>query len=186
MCWLQCRIRSYAGEARFKGFEVHSLAPFTDPQISDFVAGWYQAQTQIKALSAVDASRLTQDLQTAALSPDLKQLAKNPMLMTTMAMVHQEETELPRERVVLYKKAVDILLRKWQQTKGLMPDDLDMLFKSEDRIRPIVERLAYEAHHKGAGDEAADLPRHEALAILELPEYLKDVGSARPFFRLRR
>ncbi len=178
-----CRIRSYTEESRIEGFQVHTLAPFKEDQIDAFINGWYDAQVRLGALQTADANRLTGDLQSAVKTDQLKPLAENPMLMTAMIMVHQEETELPRERVVLYDKAVDILLRKWQQGKGkdAIPEDLDELFKSQERIRPIIERLAYKAHHKSARDTASDLPRPEAIAILEQPAYLGDLGFAGRF-----
>ena len=46
----------------------------------------------------------------------------SPMLLTTMALIHQKETEFPGERVKLYKLAVDVLLRRWQrQDRRLYP-----------------------------------------------------------------
>ena len=162
-----CRIRSYEGENRLAGFSVHTLAPFTEEQIDHFVSGWYSAQVGIGALQQAEANELTANLKQAVKQHQLRPLAENPMLMTTMIMVHQQETELPRERVVLYDKAVDILLRKWQHGKGIIPEDLQDLFMSEEKIRPIIERLAYEAHKKGGDDLASDLPRHEAIALLE-------------------
>ncbi|MFK7843962.1 MAG: SUMF1/EgtB/PvdO family nonheme iron enzyme [Rhodothermales bacterium] len=178
---ITCRIRSYVQENKLKGFAVHTLAPFTPQQVADFVAGWYHAQTEQSALTSIQADDLTKDLQQAVQSSYLQPLAANPMLLTTMIMVHQEETELPRERVVLYDKAVDILLRKWQQSKGMIPEDLEELFKSQERIRPIIERLAFETHNKGATDTEADLPRPEAIAILEEPTYLGSLAFAGRF-----
>lgn len=176
-----CRVRSYTGEAQLGGFKVHQLAHFDDEQIQNFIAGWYNAQTNIKALTRADATKRTKDLQQAAQDGYIRQLAETPMLLTTMIIVHQEEAELPRESVVLYEKAVEILLRKWQLSKGELPKELADILDRKERIRPIMERLAFEAQCKGAGDKAADLPRKDALDILEKPEYLADVGIADKF-----
>ena len=176
-----CRIRSYTEGKQLDGYEVHTLAPFNDDQVSQFIKGWYEAQVVLKVMDSAAAKSHTEDLKKAVQRDHLKTLAENPMLLTTMVMVHQEETELPRERVVLYQKAVDILLRKWQLTKGAIPEDLDALLSSPERIRPVIERLAYEAHRKKATDTASDLPRLEALEILETPEYLGSIEFANRF-----
>lgn len=176
-----CRIRSYTEENRLGGFDEYTLALFDSEQIALFIDGWYNAQVQFDALKSDKANQLAEDLKQAVQQDHLRPLAKNPMLLTTMVMVHQQEAELPRDRVILYQKAVDILLRKWQQVKGPIPKELDDLLMSPDRIRPVIERLAYEAHAKGAADTAADLPRLEALEILESPEYLGDLGFANRF-----
>ena len=102
------------------------------------------------------------------------------MLLTTMIIVHQEETELPKERVVLYERAVNILLRKWEEQIGL-PADLSDLLKSPERLRPIVERLAFETHLYQSRDLSGDLPRTDALTILEDTVYLGDIGLANRF-----
>ncbi len=177
-----CRIRSYTDDNRVEGFDVHTLAPFDDEQIAGFIEGWYEAQVQFDALDQARASALAANLKEAVQQEHLRILARNPMLLTTMILVHQQETELPRDRVVLYQKAVDILLRKWQQTKGALQDkELDALLGSPERIRPVIERLAFEAHQKGALDTAADLPRLEALEILESTEYLGCLDVANRF-----
>ncbi|MEM8488956.1 MAG: SUMF1/EgtB/PvdO family nonheme iron enzyme [Bacteroidota bacterium] len=176
-----CRIRSYTEESRIEGFDAHTLAPFDDAQIQQFIAGWYDAQMQLGALKTSDTARLTTDLQQAVNTQYLRQLAPNPMLLTTMIMVHQEDKELPRQRVVLYERAVDILLRKWEKDKGQLPEDMQELLSSKERIRPIVQRLAFEAHKKKRADAAADLPRHEAIHILEQDAYLGDLAFAGRF-----
>ena len=162
-----CRVRSYTEENRLSGFGVHTLAPFTEEQIDHFIAGWYGAQVANDALQQGEGDELAANLKQAVRQRQLRTLAENPMLMTTMIMVHQQETELPRERVVLYNKAVDILLHKWQQGKKVIPADLEDLFKSQEKIRPVIERLAYEAHKKGDADTESDLPRAEAISLLE-------------------
>ncbi|MEM9998799.1 MAG: SUMF1/EgtB/PvdO family nonheme iron enzyme, partial [Bacteroidota bacterium] len=101
----------------------------------------------------------------------LAEIASNPMLLTTMAIVHQEEKRLPDQRVALYKRAVDVLLRRWQtyKTGEALPDDaLAPFLKDERRLRATMERLAYEAHRTGHGNrEAAALDRMDALRLIE-------------------
>ena len=176
-----CRIRSYEGSAVLTGFERHELAPFNEEQINGFIEGWYKAALAHQSINAGELEERTQDLKEAALEPRLRKLAENPMLMTTMALVHQEKTELPRELVKLYNEAVDILLRKWQQYRRVIPEDLQELFKDEEKVRVIMERLAFEGHSKKSQDEAADLPRGEALTLLEDDEYLGSIEFAGRF-----
>ena len=60
----------------------------------------------------------TADLQQAATNNELRSLAQDLRLLTTMAIIHQQETSLPNQREVLYERAVDILLRRWQEGEG--------------------------------------------------------------------
>ncbi len=176
-----CRIRSYVGDAVLPGFREHTLAPFDDERIQDFVTAWYNAQKLLGRVDAEQARGRTADLAQAALGADLRELAANPMMLTTMAIIHQKEIGLPRERVRLYNLAVDVLLRRWQKRKtgeqGIAPSPaLADFLKADLRLRATLERLAYEAQRQGSRHgEAAELERGRALTLLETPEYL---GSA--------
>jgi predicted NACHT family NTPase len=89
-----CRVRSYTGPAVLSNFEAHTLVPFDPDQVRAFVAAWYAAQRDLGRLDAVEAGERTADLQGAALAPELQELSANPMLLTTMAIIHQKEIGL--------------------------------------------------------------------------------------------
>ena len=170
-----CRIRSYDGSAKLDGFDTHQLAPFSEEQIQRFVEAWYEAASRVKkSLTEEEAETRIENLKQAALEPRQRPLAEIPMLMTTMALVHEEEKELPRERVVLYERAVDILMRKWQIRRETIPKELEELFLSPQQLRPIIEQLAFEAHKQKEGNDAADIPRWSAREILEEYNYFAD------------
>jgi predicted NACHT family NTPase len=125
---ITCRIRSYSGPAVLPDFASHTLAPFDEEKIRAFVAAWYQAQARLGRLRAEQVERRLTDLTAAALSDKLRELAENPMLLTTMAMIHQRETELPEERVRLYDEAVKVLLTRWQRRKEIKLSDRLQVF----------------------------------------------------------
>jgi formylglycine-generating enzyme required for sulfatase activity len=178
-----CRIRSYPIDEPDKmllpGFTVYTLASFTKEQVRNFVAAWYNA-TRIPEGQRLERQR---DLQQAATTPDLFRLARNPMLLTTMALIHQTNTELPRERVLLYEQAVDILLLRWQKHRGLeISDSLKSVLEDKRKMRKILDRLGYESHMLlDPGAESADLTRKDVINILEKDIYLGNPGLAGEF-----
>ena len=184
---LTCRIRSYVGEVVLPNFQAHTLAPFDQDKIQGFAAAWYNAQKELGRVDADQARHKAENLSEAALSEDLRELAENPMILTTMAIIHQREIGLPKERVRLYALAVDVLLRRWQKRKageaGLTPSTALADFLKDDlRLRDAMEQLAYQAHRAGRGQKASsDLPRGDALTLLEQPEYLGQAGLAAEF-----
>jgi predicted NACHT family NTPase len=107
-----CRARTYLGEAVLPGFTTFTLAPFDRPQIATFAQAWYNAQREQGRVDAVQAAQKATDLADTALKPALQELAANPMLLTTMAIIHQQDTRLPEERVCLYDRAVTQLLHR--------------------------------------------------------------------------
>jgi hypothetical protein len=97
----------------------------------------------------VQARQKATNLAAVALQPALRELAANPMLLTTMALIHQQDTRLPDERVCLYDRAVTLLLHRWERQR-VSNDMLLELLGDARRLRQIMERLAYEAHQSGA------------------------------------
>jgi predicted NACHT family NTPase len=176
-----CRQRSYVDEAVLPGFDAFTLVPFDEGQVKTFTHAWYNAQKELGRVDAVQAEHKAVDLARAALSPDLRELAFNPMLLTTMALIHQQEVGLPKERVCLYSKAADLLLHRWQREK-VGQDALAAFLRDDRRLRQVMARFAYETHLTKQGGQpggAADLPRHQAQDILE--ESLGDANQAREF-----
>lgn len=178
-----CRVRSYRGDAELSGFTAHTLAPFDEDKIRDFCKAWYRALHGLGRLDEETAKDRGEDLADKALLRDHEELAKNPMLLTTMALVHQRDVGLPRERAKLYERAIEVLLWRWQKRKvgeTLAPSaKLADLLADQPKLRQILQRLAFEAHRAGGPDQgAAGLDRGFLLELLEADEYLGDTALA--------
>ena len=182
---LTCRVRSYEGEAVQPDFAQYTLAPFSQDQVRAFARGWYQAQADQGEIDQDQVEAKGDDLADAAWEPDLRELAMNPMMLTTMAIIHQKEYTLPSQRVRLYHLAVEVLLQRWQKRKtgeALTGNSaLNDLLKDDLRLRRVMERLAYAAHQSGESNGAADLPRMQALEILEEEMYIGDLEVSKDF-----
>ncbi len=176
-----CRLRSYVGDAILPAFTSRTLAPFDKQQIQNFVTAWYHTQKELGRISDTQSEARTADLARAALESDLRELSQNPMLLTTMAIIHQREVGLPRERVRLYHLAVEVLLRRWQKHK--VGDAVLASFLKDDlKLRAVVEALAYTAHRASAtSGETGDLLRKEAIGLLESSELLGSLQLAGEF-----
>ena len=99
-----------------------------------------------------------------------------------MAIIHQRSIGLPPERVRLYAEAMRVLIERWQKLKGIAPvAELQAVLNDDRRLRPVLERLAFEAHQWQSRQREADLPRGELLQLLEQPHYLGDVALASGF-----
>jgi formylglycine-generating enzyme required for sulfatase activity len=173
------RTRSYTEEAALPGFAQFILAPFDDEQIDGFVHAWYSAQVRLGRLTTAQSKDRTADLGQAATAEALRELAQNPMLLTTMALIHQREASLPKERVRLYAQAVRVLLERWQRSKGIdVSPALAAVLADERRMRTALERIAYDAHRQPQG---AELTRGVLLELLEDAAYLGNAGLAAEF-----
>ncbi len=195
----RCRIvvtsRTYAYQNqdwRMPDFDEVVLAPFTAGQIRRFVDRWYGYIGKLRHLSAEDARGRGQLLQRAIFGSDrLMGLAERPLLLTLMASLHAwRGGSLPEKREELYHDAVDLLLDWWENQRvvrdaagrmvNVQPSLAEWLKVDRDRVRELLNELAYEAHatqpdlvgtadiaeekaarwqfvHRGAGYRAADI-----------------------------
>ncbi len=176
-----CRIRSYTGDTVFDEVPTFTLAKLSAEQITGFINNWYEAQCTLGRVKPHVQEARSQDLVSVATEDPLLSLAQNPMLLTTMTIIHQQQARLPDERVRLYKLAVDLLLRRWQEENAGLPVNLKAFLSSEEKVRPALERLAFEAHKVDAGDEAADLLHADILQLLSDPLYLGRESAASEF-----
>ena len=79
----------------------------------------------------------------------VRELAINPLMLTVIALVHRDRVKLPDRRAELYQEAVDVLLGKWDEARGVQ--DLMVLngraFDISDR-RLVLQQLALEMHEQ--------------------------------------
>ncbi len=157
--------RTYAYQQqdwKLRGFAETQLLPFQHWQIKAFVAAWYGQMTALQRLTAADAEDRAARLTAAALNnPRIRELAERPLLLTLIAKLQTEKGgTLPEQPEELYARAVDLLLDEWESTKprrtaggGTEPEPslAEYLRVGRDRIRKVLDRLAFEAHRSQVG-----------------------------------
>jgi HEAT repeat protein len=131
-------------------FPHYTLESFDDKQVETFIQHWYDNRAENKA----QAERLKADLQKAfARNERIKLLAKNPLLLTIIALIHRYQAELPRQRYKLYEKAVETLLTSWDSGKEIKLYSQVLLFLKSDDLLYILKKLAYWIHTQGSTGE---------------------------------
>lgn len=163
--------------SRVVGYEAHRLRDaefrdfmlqdFDEEQIEEFLKLWHQ----ITFSDQEEVERKRQRLAKAiADSRPIKLLARNPLLLTLMAIINRHE-ELPKNRFELYEKAAKLLLQNWDTKRHLqdypgLSAEIDLRAKSA-----ILRKVAL--YMQTANDKAANLIEGEQLVGL-LEEYLHD------------
>jgi HEAT repeat protein len=123
------RIAGYHDELR--GFTKLELMEFDDKQIERFIENWFGKSNPEKAKSMFDAIKENEQI---------KALARNPLMIAIIAIIHEEDRELPRKRADLYNRCVEVLLSKWDVQKKLKK-----IYASEKK-EFILRKLAFYAH----------------------------------------
>ena len=155
---------------RTEEFPHYQMQPFDDEKISAFINNWYDSRFKDKT----EAERRKDSLQKALDDNDrIKLLARNPLLLTIIALIHRYQAVLPKERHRLYDKAVETLLISWDANKELSSDGR-LKYLGLDDLRRLMELLAYWVHTQGniGNDEGGTLIDKDEL-ISQLSREIK-------------
>lgn len=155
--------RTYAYQQqgwRLDGFAEAVLRPFSDEQKAAFVDAWYDHIARIKPLNPDDARGRAFSLKARSVRDErLSEIAERPLLLTLIARLHLNSgVDLPSEREPIYDASVKMLLSDWESEKvrkradgsgyEIIQPSLSECLKlgSSERLRPALQRLAYDAH----------------------------------------
>jgi formylglycine-generating enzyme required for sulfatase activity len=178
---ITCRILSYANpEWQIPGTTAVTLANFDRDKISHFIKVWYRAGVARSTISDQLATERITDLGRAVDNRWLQDMAGNPMLLTVMAIVHNHRGALPDEAARLYQQCVEILMLRWrpEQARELR----EVLGVDENDLYRMLWQIAYDAHQQQADRAgAADIPKHEVMAIVAEEHLGDDYAKAQLF-----
>jgi HEAT repeat protein len=128
-------------------FPHYTLESFDNKQVATFIDHWYDSRLKD---DKAQAERRKVDLQKAfARNDQIRLLARNPLLLTLITLIHRDGGELPKQRYKLYERAVEMLLIQWDCARDIKLDPNNILFKSEDLLY-ILKKIAYWIHTQGS------------------------------------
>jgi hypothetical protein len=132
-------------------FPHYTLESFDDRQVATFIDHWYDSRLKD---DPAQAERRKADLQKAfARNERIRLLAKNPLLLTIITLIHRYQAELPRRRCDLYEIAVKTLLTQWDLGKEIKWDKDTLHYLKQDDLLYLLKKLAYWIHSKGSVGE---------------------------------
>jgi formylglycine-generating enzyme required for sulfatase activity/energy-coupling factor transporter ATP-binding protein EcfA2 len=158
------RIVGYTGAARLgENYATTTVRDFTLADVERFLTHWHRlvavGQLGPGESAEVYAADQTQQLLGAITANErVRELAINPLMLTVIAMVHRDRVKLPDRRAELYAEAIDVLLGKWEEAKGLQPDALildNRPFDTGDR-RVMLQQIALKMHERQLKEVAAE------------------------------
>ncbi|MCP4600492.1 MAG: SUMF1/EgtB/PvdO family nonheme iron enzyme [Proteobacteria bacterium] len=146
-----CRYAGYTGRARLsEQFLEMNLRPLNDEQASKFISNWFRI-VETSMAKDKDQARIKADKQTGKLLAELQKsdvrasarvfaMTRNPLLLTTICLVHRDRGSLPRRRAELYDECVNVLLERWRKAK-----DLTVTIPAAS-ARRVLQPVAYWMH----------------------------------------
>jgi formylglycine-generating enzyme required for sulfatase activity/predicted MPP superfamily phosphohydrolase len=151
---LTSRPAAYRGEAVLPRWAEVQIEPLEDEAINAFLARWCQALFRDQPTLYEEHLR---ELQLALASrPELRRLARIPVMLTALAVVHWNEKRLPEQRGDLYESIITWLARSREQRKGR---------PSPERCVGLLQNLALAMHDHPNGRQV-QIKRFAAAQVL--------------------
>jgi predicted nucleotidyltransferase/transcriptional regulator with XRE-family HTH domain len=113
------------GPWRELGFTSFQVARWRDEDIREFAQRWYESQPAVSKRQKKQLDLRAEELAIVILSQGpLRAVASNPFMLTILAALYHANAALPRRRVELYAKIVEVMLETWEASKrGARPGD---------------------------------------------------------------
>jgi predicted NACHT family NTPase len=169
--YYQCQIivtcRIAAQSYYFRGFTYVELADFTQAQIEAFARRYFVATAQnSKTAGLSKAAKFFEQLQHHQNQP-IRELVVSPLLLSLVCSVFQERSSFPSNRAKLYKAALDILLGRWDQARGIYRDTTYQQLSRAQKIK-LMGKIAATTFEQGC----FYFEKQDVLRIIA--EYLSD------------
>jgi predicted nucleotidyltransferase/transcriptional regulator with XRE-family HTH domain len=108
-----------AGPWQKLGFATFEVARWREEDIREFARRWYAGRPASgKKQTRKQLEQRANEFTAAILSqPSLREIAFNPLMLTILAALHYANATLPRRRIDLYAKIVEVMLETWEASK---------------------------------------------------------------------
>ncbi|WP_036478888.1 NACHT domain-containing NTPase [Myxosarcina sp. GI1] len=127
-----CRL---AGQQyRFNGFTYVELADFNPTQVQAFAKRWFVATARDSETGLTKANQFLEQLQHKGNQP-IRELVTTPILLNLICSVFQERLSFPSKRERLYQEGLDILLVRWDRSRGIERDRIYRNLTLPDKIK---------------------------------------------------
>jgi hypothetical protein len=134
---------------------VH-LLPFAWPQIAEFIDSWYGLRDEWERKKREGIARFLEHLANR-FRPHMLSLARRPIFLTLMALVHCTQNEMPEGRPLLYRRILDLYLERQERHRQRQrtSDGGAMPHWPVAETRQVLAHLAWLSQTRGAEEERA-------------------------------
>ncbi|MDJ0599203.1 MAG: NACHT domain-containing NTPase [Crocosphaera sp.] len=151
--------RNSAQQFHFRGFTYVEIADFDHDKIQYFVGKWFLSTSKNKTEGKKKAQQFLEQIN----SPEnqaIRELAVTPILLNLLCSVFKERSKFPRQRAKLYETGLDILLQRWDRSRGIERDDFyhDLpLLDKRKLLSKIAVRTFSQGHYFFEGREIQEI-----------------------------
>lgn len=169
---------SYQGRATLEGFQQVQIDDLETEAVERFLLRWSQSLYPDNPSEAEEHCR--QLLEALHARVEIRRMARNPVMLTALAVVHWNEKRLPEQRADLYESVVIWLARSREQRPGREPAErclallghlaLEMQNQPQGRVTQVSKGPAAEMIAPGFREIAQEERFHRAQSFLDEEE----------------
>ncbi len=154
----------------------YKVADFDNDDIKRLTLAWHKEVVGDRQEVRLEAEKLAK---TIIESDRVRELAKNPLLLTTLLLVKRWVGQLPTRRSVLYGKAIEVLLMTWN-VEGYDPIDPyeaipQLAFVAFTMMKDGVQTISLRKLQEILFLARKKMPEVLTYAKLSVPEFIKRV-----------
>ena len=173
---ITCRL---AGQQyRFNGFTYVELADFNPTQIEIFAQRWFVATARDARTGQTKAQQFLEQLQDKN-NQAIRELVSTPILLNLICSVFQERLSFPDKRARLYQEGLDILLVRWDRSRGIDRDRAYHNLTLPDKIKLLSQIAAVNFERGNYFFETEQLLQTIANYLATLPDAPQDPETLR-------
>ncbi|TVQ20513.1 MAG: NACHT domain-containing protein, partial [Leptolyngbya sp. DLM2.Bin15] len=166
---ITCRIA--AREYVFEQFTDVEMADFSDEQIQDFADKWFKVKEPENLDEKGNSTVAKLFWKAINEHKPIKELAINPLLLTLLCLEFEQSSEFPQSRSELYRRALEVLLRKWDGQRRIKREDVYKRLPVE-RKENLLGQLAKYTFERG------DYFFREDVAKQRISQYIQNLPDA--------
>lgn len=169
---ITCRIGSQAYSLR--GFTYVELADLNPSQVETFIKKWFvETNQQSEEKGLAKAAQFLELLKRPEHLPILE-LTVTPILLTLLCSVFQERSSFSAKRSKLYQEALEILLGRWERSRGIQREQSYYNLSLPDKIKLLGQIAAITFDRGNYFFEKSDVQQIIADFLLALPQVNDD------------
>ncbi len=158
---------AYTGNTVLPQFEHVEIAPLSDAAVDTFLSRW--CRELYKGATDLADEHCRELLASLHERPEIRRVARNPVMLTALAVVHWNERRMPEQRAELYNSVITWLSRSREQ-RPERP-------KPERTVTLLKElALAMQKHRKGRQTQVS-----KRWAAEQLAAHFADIPAAEEF-----
>ncbi len=171
---ITCRIAAQKYRFQREKFTDVEVADFKSEQVEAFAKKWFVAVAKNdREKGEATAMRFIEKLNQLE-NQQIRELAVTPILLNLTCLVFQGKGEFPSKRSKLYEQGLNILLKKWDESRGIRRDEFYRNLSLEHKIELLTQVAAITFEKNRYFFEKDEVEQYIVEYLLSLPNSRTD------------